>query len=936
MKHLFRSLFAVIAIMCYASNLSAQQMPPIPQDPNVRTGKLANGLTYYIRHNALPENRAEFHIAQQVGSIQEEDNQSGLAHFLEHMCFNGTTHFPGDALKNYLETIGVKFGRDLNAYTSVDETVYRISNVPVVREGVIDSCLLILHDWANDLTLDPVEIDKERGVIHEEWRQYTGAMIRMYEKAFPVMFEGSKYAHRLPIGNMDVVLNFPYQTLRDYYEKWYRPDLQGIIVVGDIDVDMMEAKIKALFSPIEMPENAAERVFFPVPDNKEPIVAIAKDKEQSNVLVFSFHKHDPFPKEMKGTMAYLVVNYARSLISNMLNARLNELTQTPTPPFIYAGVEDDNFILAKTKEAFTGIAVSREDGIEEALEALLREQERARRFGFTESEYTRAKAEYLRKLESAYNERDKEKHITYAQEYIRHYLDNEPIPGIENEYAIMNQIAPNIPVQVINQMMGELMTDSNLVVAIFCPEKEGMKYPVKEEILKVIDKVNKEEITAYEDKVSDEPLMAEKPQGGKIVSVDNNGPFGSTILNLSNGVKVVMKHTDFKADEIIMRGFSFGGSSLFPDSEAINLSAMNEVVALGGLGNFSDVDLEKVLAGKKASASAKVDTYAEKVSGNCSPKDLETMLQLAYLRLTAPRMDQDAYQSFLSRTKASLQNAEANPMVAFSDSIQAAVYSGHPRAIRMKADMVDKIDYQKVMDMYKERFADVTGFTFVLVGNIDIEAMSPLIAEYLGALPAAGRKETFKDTGMNMRQGEFKNEFKKELEVPKASILTLYNGNCPYTLENSVKMSIFTQILSLVYTEEVREKEGGTYGVSVYGDLMKYPKEKCFVQIIFETDPEKREHLIGIVLNEAKKMGVEGPSEANLNKVKEYMLKKHQEDLKENSYWIKTLEELYYTGKDQSKDYAKVVNSVTTEDVRKFAKMLFDQNNQIEVIMTAK
>lgn len=936
MKHLSRFLFVAVLLACNFVFVKAQQMPPLPFDPHVRTGTLNNGMTYYIRYNALPEKRAEFHIAQKVGSIQEEDNQRGLAHFLEHMCFNGTTHFPDNELRDYLESIGVKFGVDLNAYTSVDETVYRISNVPVIRDGVIDSCLLILHDWANDLLLEPEEIDKERGVIHEEWRSSTGAMMRMYERTFPIIYEGSKYAHRLPIGTMDVILNFAYQDLRDYYEKWYRPDLQGIIVVGDIDVDQMEEKIKALFSPIEMPENAAERIYFPVPDNKEPIITVEKDKEQENVYIYVFNKHETFPEDRKGSIEFLLVNYLKNMMSDMLNARLNELRQSPTPPFMYAAAYDGEFFLSKTKDAFVGFGVSQDDGIETATASILREMERVHRFGFTESEYARAKAEYLRQLESAYSEREKEKHITYAQEYIRHFLDNEPAPGIENEYALMNQIVPNIPVAAVNEMVKGLLSDSNLVVSIFCPEKEGMKYPVREDILRIVNEVKSENITAYEDKVSDEPLMAEKPQAGKIVSTKENNIFGSTLLTLSNGAKVYFKKTDFKADEVMLRGISFGGNSLFPDDEIININFLNDVVSLGGVGNFSRVDLDKVLAGKKAYVSTSVETHTERVNGSCSPKDFETMLQLLYLRFTAPRVDADAFQSYKTRTKAGLQNQEANPMTAFSDSLKKAIYQGHPRAMRMKTEMVDQIDYDKIMNMYKDRFANAGDFVFMLVGNIDLETASPLIEEYIASLPAIKRKESFKDVKMEMRKGMYKNEFAKELETPKATVLTLYNGNCPYTLENELKMSFLTQILNLIYTEEVREKEGGTYGVSVYGSLSKHPKEKAMMQIFFETSPDKREKMIEIILREADKMAVEGPSEANIKKAKEFMLKKYEDNQKENSYWLGALEEYTYTGKDKIKDYTKIVNSITPADIQKFAQQFLGQKNRIEVVMTAK
>ena len=933
MTHFLRKMAAAWIILGSVSvGFAQQQMPPIPTDPNVRIGKLDNGLTYYIRHNELPEKRADFYIAQKVGSILEEDNQRGLAHFLEHMCFNGTKNFPDKTLIQYLESIGVKFGENLNAYTSIDETVYNISNVPVIRDGVVDSCLLILHDWADDLTLDPKEIDSERGVIHEEWRTSTNAMMRMYEKALPTLYPESKYAYRLPIGIMEVVDNFPYQALRDYYEKWYRPDQQGIVVVGDIDVDKIEAKIKKIFSPIKMPDNPAEREYFQVPDNKETIVAIETDKEQANPVAYLCYKHEAIPNEQKGNMDYLVVNYMKSMIENMLNARLNELTQTANPPFIFAQVSDQEFLISKTKDAFTGIVASKEDGIDSAITAIVREIERVHKFGFTASEYARAKADYLRMLESAYNERNKVKNGAYVDEYVRHFIDNEPIPGIENEYAIMNQIVPNLSVEMVNNLIPALVTDSNLVVNVFFPEKEGLKVPSKEEILAAVNKVKAETLTAYEDKVSDEPLISEKPQGGKITKQEN-GPFGSTILTLSNGVRVILKSTDFKADEIRMRAFSPGGSSLFPNDEIININVMNDVASIGGLGNFSNVDLEKVLAGKKASVSASVGGNTEGLSGSCSPKDFETLMQLVYLSFTAPRMDNDAFTSFKNRLQASLANQEANPMTALQDTLQKALYMGHPRTIRMKADMVDKIDYTKVMEMYKDRFKDASDFTFILVGNVDVEAVKPLIESYLGALPSINRKETFKDNHIEMRKGIYKNEFIRQQETPKVNNFISYSGTCAYTLRNDILMSMTDQLLNLIYTEKVREDEGGTYGVYPMGQLVKYPTERAVLQIFFNTAPDKQDKLMKIIYAEAEAFAKNGPDEASLNKVKEYMLKKHNENLKENGYWLNSIDEYLYTGINPIKDYEQIVNGITAKDIQKFANELLKQKNQITVSM---
>lgn len=929
-----KTIFAAAILAGSTVTVSAQSPSPLPVDSDVRIGKLENGLTYYIRHNGLPEKQADFYIAQKVGSILEEDDQRGLAHFLEHMCFNGTTHFPGNTLREYLETIGVKFGANLNAYTSIDETVYNITNVPVTRDGVIDSCLLILHDWADDLTLSPEEIDKERGVIHEEWRTSMGAMMRMYEQVFPVIYQNNRYGHRLPIGTMEVVDHFPYQALRDYYEKWYRPDLQGIIVVGDINVDSVEQKIKRLFSPIRMPENPAEREYFPVADNAEPIITVAKDREQEVPVVYLFHKHDVIPDEQKNSVEYLAANYMTWAIEEMLNSRISELMQQANPPFIQSFVSDENFLLSKTKGAFTGIAVTKEDGILTGTEAMMREIERVRRFGFTVSEYARAKADYLRGLEVSYNERDKQRTPSYVNEYLANFLNGEPIPGAENYYGIMSQVVPSIPIEAINEWMKQLIREDNVVLSVFCPEKEGMTYPTETELKGIIEKVRTEQLEAYVDKVSNEPLLQEKPRAGKVLKTEK-GAFGTTVLTLSNGVRVIVKHTDFKADELLMSAFSPGGNSLFDNKDVLQFSLMNDIVSLGGVGNFSQTDLDKVLAGKVASANTTVNTYSEGASGSCSPQDLETMLQLTYLRFTAPRTDADAFASFISRLKAALANQEANPMSAFSDSVQATFYNKNPRIFSLKADMTDKVDYAKVMELYKDRFEDAGDFTFLLVGNIDMAVATPLIEQYLGGLPSTGRKESFGETGISFRTGRHKNNFTRKLETPKSTIAITNSGNCPYTLKNKVLMSMTEQLFDILYTQTIREEEGGTYGVRCGGIMSKYPEEKAVFQIYFDTDPARREEMTGLIKKGLDDFIANGPEADDLNKVKEYMLKTYQQNQKENGYWLGALNEFYWNKLDVNTGYEELVNSITPADLQEFAEAFFGQNNQAEVSMSS-
>nr|WP_018109708.1 insulinase family protein [Bacteroides propionicifaciens] len=920
-------------ILLGSLQLYAQQSMPIPQDPKVRIGKLDNGLTYYIRKNAQPAERADFYIAQKVGAIQENPDQRGLAHFLEHMAFNGTTHFPGDQLKQYLESIGVKFGENLNAYTAIDETVYNISNVPVSREGALDSCLLILHDWANDLSLEDKEIDKERGVITEEWRSRMSAGQRYIENLLPKFFEGTKYDDSLPIGSMEVVNNFKYQTLRDYYETWYRPDLQGIMIVGDIDVDQVESKIKAMFSDIPAQPQAVERVYYPVNDNDEPLVFTFQDKEQTNIVFSYYNKYAPFPKEAKGDLAYLQVNYAINMISSMLNARLNEISEQANPPFIYAGVYDGDFIVAKTKKAFTGVVVCKEDNIEGGIKILLSEIERVRQHGFTPGEYARARASYLSGLESAFNERDKVKNAAYVNEYVRHFLDNEPAPGIEFEYGTMSQLANVITVDHINQMMPMLISENNKALTLLAPEKEGLNIPSPEALASLLEGTMSEKFAAYEDHVSDEPLISKEPVGGKVVKEEKNGLYDATTLTLSNGVKVVIKPTDFKADQIIMSGYSYGGNSVFPDDEYTNFKSINEFALVGGLGSFSKVELDKVLAGKIASVSTSVNYLTESVNGYSSPKDFETLMQLTYLNFTAPRKDVDAFESNISRSKAAMLNNELNPASAFNDSITKAIYGDNLRAKRLHANDLDKISYDRVLEMYNDRFKDASDFTFIFVGNIDLETARPLLEKYLGGLPTLDRKENYIDRKLYDRKGEFENEFIRQQDNPKASILTYYNGNVKYTAKNNLLMNMLSQVMTLVYTEKVREDEGGTYGVGVQAGLNNLPKQTGTFLIVFDTAPEKKDRLMEIIYRELDKVAKEGPSEKDLSKVKENMIKKYHEQVKENAYWSSMIQNQLTSGIDLNADFENLVNSIGIKDIQKFTKAFLKQGNKAEVIM---
>ena len=943
MKSFLRIMFGAIALIILNGqwltvNAQEMQLPPIPVDPAVRIGHLDNGLTYYIRHNEKPENRVEFYIAQKVGSIQEEPRQRGLAHFLEHMAFNGTKNFPGNekgkGIVDWCESHAIKFGTNLNAYTSVDETVYNISNVPTDNTAVLDSCLLILHDWSNYVLLEDEEIDKERGVIREEWRSRNSGLLRVYTDAQETMYPGSKYADCMPIGNIDVVNNFPYQDLRDYYNLWYHPDLQGIIIVGDINVDEMEGKVKALFSEIPKATGKPERIYYPVSDNDAPIIYIGNDKEVSTPNVQIFFKHDATTNEEKESMAYLLQTYMLSMASSMLDERFEEMTQQANPPFNGAGSDYGDYFLSKTKEAFNVTVITKADGIETGLQAALTEIERMKRFGFTASEYERARANYLQRLESAYKERNNTQNANFVNEYVQHFLNNEPIPGIEQEYSIMQQIAPNIPVEAINALVQQqLIPDNNRVVFIAVPESAVDKCPTKEQVLNMLNGMSQLQVEAYVDNVSDEPLVSDIPATGKIVK-EETGMYGSTKLTLNNGVQVYIKKTDFKEDEIRMRAVSPGGTTQFDDKDKLEMEVLDDLGSIGGLGNFSQTELTKQLAGKKVTLSASVTSQRETLGGNSSPKDFETMLQLVYLRFQQPRMDADAFESYKTRMKAQLENAKANPLSTINDTISIAMFGHHPRIVMMQPEMVDQINYQRGLDMFADRFADASDFTFFFVGNIDVDAMKPLIAQYLGALPDKQRKEAAIDRKLDILPGTRVKEYAKEMQTPMATTIMVYSGKESYNLRNNVLMDFLTQALDMVFTDEVREKEGGTYGVNSYGSLNKYPHEEAMMQIVYQTDPTKKEKLNTLIDELVKKMAAEGPTAEQMQKVRDYMVKQYNDNQKENSYWISSLDEYYYTGIDFNADYLNIVNSVTAADVKAFATDLIQQGNKVTVVLT--
>ena len=922
MKKLTLTLIAMLAL---SATMFAQQAMPVPFDPNVRRGKLENGLTYYIRHNEKPAQRANFYIAQKVGSILENDDQQGLAHFLEHMAFNGTKNFPGKGLLNYMEHNGVKFGENVNAWTSIEQTVYMLTNVPTTNMNLVDSCILILHDWSSFISLEGEEIDKERGVILEEMRQGQGAQMRIYEKMLPEIYPNSPYGHRLPIGTEEVVSGFKHDALRAYYHKWYRPDLQGIIIIGDVDVNEVENHLKSIFEDIPAPINPAERTRFQVADNAEPIVSICTDPEETNYNISLYYKHDIVPFEERGDVQYWLKGYIDQLVSTMYNNRMEELTQKANPPFIFGYGYYGTFFVSDTKDAWTGLAYAKDkDGIDEALTAIVAENKRMQQYGFTASEFERAKADLMKQIENQYDERDKQETSRYFYPILNHFLTNEPLLGIENEYMLLGQIMPMLPVEAINQYAKELIREDNIVITLTAPEKEGEVLPTKEELLALFNKAKETEVEPYKETVSNEPLIATLPVKGAIESKKHDDTFDATILTLKNGVKVIYKPTNFKDDEILMSAYSFGGYSVMDQSDPYTLQQLNELAGLGGLGNFSAIDLPKVLAGKKVHVSGNVNTFTENVSGSCSVKDLETMMQLIYLSFGTPRSDEEAYQSFITRTKAMLANIESNPDVAFSDNLIFALFDNHPLRKRMKAEDYDKVDYAKALKLYADRFKDANNFVFTFVGNIDPETFEPLVEQYIGALKTKKNDETWTANVPAITDKDVTSHYTKAMENPKVTCYMVYNGDMEFNRKNQLTMQVLSDVMDIVYTEKIREDEGGTYGVGVNASLNNRPKESFMFLIGFNTNKEIYEKLMGIAKAELQNMANQGPRPEDLKKVKEFLIKKHAEDLESNRYWMNCIQTQDSDGYNPMANYNEIINGITSSDVANMAKAVLN------------
>ncbi len=915
--------------------LAAQQVPNLPIDPAVRYGKLENGLTYYIRHNALPEKQVNFYIAQKVGSVQEEESQRGLAHFLEHMCFNGTKHFPDDRIVKYCETIGVKFGQNLNAYTSTDETVYNIDDVPVT-ESNIDSCLLILHDWANDLILAEKEIDKERGVIHEEWRMRSSAQMRMIERNLKNLLPGSRYGERMPIGLMSVIDNFKYQELRDYYHKWYRPDLQGIIVVGDIDVDQIEGKIKKLFSPIKMPANPAKYEHYSVPATPEAIYVVDKDKEQRQAIIMAMFKHDVLPEAYRGTVSLPSMDMITGIASSVMNARLQELSQKSDCPFVGASCGDGTFLgLCKTMGAYSFYILPKPGQDLQAVQAVMEEVERVQQHGFTGTEILRAKENFMSRIEKIYDNRDKQTSDFYVPQYVRHFLEGNAIPDIETEYNIYKMLGQQMPAQVYSELFKEYTAsvDTNFVFFAMYPEKDDVTVPTAEQFKQAVVAAKAAKLEAYVDNVKDEPLVPVLPEKGSIKK-EAPADFGYTQWTLSNGARVFFKQTDYNDSEILFRAVSNGGQSKVEDQDIANLHAFGSVIGNVGMGNFTATELEKKLAGKQINLRVNLGELQESLSGHSTPKDLRTLFEVIYLGFQEPANDVDGYNNAMAYLKTSLENAEKQPQVALSDSLVSTLYGHNPRMKQLKLKDLEKVSYEGIKRIYADRFNAGGDFDFYFTGAINTDSLRLFVEQYIAPLKAVKKREKYVDLKILPVEGEVDNHFTRKMETPQATILQIWTGKIPYTLKNAAVLNTLGEILSQRYLKSIREDAGLTYFVGAAASASYGLRDSYTIQIYCPMKPAARDSVLLLMEEGIMDIAKGGVTAEELDKVKKFEAKEYESNQKKNNYWLNLIVEKTRWGKDAYTDYLQTVESVTSDDIKKFVNgVLLKQKNRVTISM---
>lgn len=929
MYKLITSLFLVLAL---TNQSGAQDVfnQKAPMDPAVRTGVLENGMTYFIRENQEPKERVSFYIIQNVGALLEEDNQNGLAHFLEHMAFNGTQNYEGKGIINFLEKNGVAFGRNINAYTSFSETVYNISDVPSTRQSLIDSCLLVLNDWSNYLSLTEEEIDLERGVISEEWRTRRSASFRMRNKYFPVLLEGSQWAKRDVIGDLDIIKNHDPETLRKFYHDWYRTDLQAIAIVGDIDVEAVEQKVKEMFSKIPAVENPKPRPEFKVPEHDETRFVLATDEEATNSTIQIFIKHKATPAAEKN-IGYLREEYIANLFNQMTGDRISELLQKGNPPFINGVIQVSGFLRGYDAGYIFITANPNKEDI--GLKSIYTEAQRVLRHGFTGGELNRAKTNLLTAMESAYKQRDKISNDQYARAMQQYYLTGEPLTDAEFDWQFGQGILQTITLEDVNALAREMIVDKNRVIIVQGPES-GVKHLTEKEALAILGEVESSEIAPYEDSGEVASLIEEEIPTAAVTATSTLDELGATEWTFANNAKVVYKHADFEKDQVLLRAYSPGGSSMFESDQLYAADMLSQFIGMYGVGEFDAVTLRKVLTGKKASLAINLSELNEGFNGSSTPKDFETMMQLLHLQFASPRFDQEAYEALKSRYVAYLSNMANDPKKIMSDSLSLIATNYNERTKLMSATMFDEISFDQMEKIYRDRFADISDFTFFIVGNVSKEEAKELSAKYIGTLKDMDREENWVDRKVRMPKGITVKKIQVPLQTEKANVKVLIRNEMEYTPESNLALSVLKGVLNLRYLEEIREKEGGTYGVGVGASSRKFPYSRKTLQMTFDTDPEKAEHLKSIIYREIDKIVAEGPTAEDVEKVILNLKKERDQARSHNSYWMSILYNQYYYGynSDAKENFETVLDGLTTDKLHKFAKDFYTNPDIVDIV----
>ena len=908
---------------------------PAPVDPAARIGRLENGFTYYIRHNEEPKDRASFYMIQNVGALLENDDQNGLAHFLEHMAFNGTEHFPGKGIISTLEKHGVQFGRNINAYTSYGETVYNLSDVPVKAEGLVDTCLLVLNDWADYLLLSDVEIDAERPVISEEWRTRRTADFRMQRQYLPVLLQGSKYMTRDVIGDLDVIKHFKYETLRNFYNEWYRTDLQAIAIVGDIDVDAVEQKVKALFSSLKPVTNPMKREFYTVPDHKEPLYVLATDKEADGYSVDLYIKHKaPVPAEKN--LSYLREQTIQSLFGMMTRDRISELLQKGVPPFVMGNINYGD--LVNGYDVLSISATSKPDQDKVAFKSIYTEAERIYQHGFTPGELDRAKINLLTSYESRYKQRDKINNDQFARDFKAYYIESEPLTSMDFDWEFVQKVLPTISVEDISAKAKEWMTKENRVVVVMGPDKPEAKHLTKEQAFAIIDSIDNSSVAPYTDQVVSDNLISKELKGSKVKSTKKLPEFNAVEWTLGNEAKVVFRKADYEKDQVSLIALSNGGSSKENDNQMASAMMLNQFMGAFGMGNYNATDLKKVLTGKKVSMNVSLSDLTESFNGSSTPKDFETMMQLLYLQFENPRFDKEAYEALLGRYRAYVANMANDPGKILNDSLALIMTSKSPRTKLLTPALFDEVSLDQIASIYKDRFEDAGDFIYFIVGNIEEATAKAMAEKYIGSLTNLPRKETWIDRNVEGPKGKTEREIILPVEVKKSTVTVNFEAKMEYTPEQNLLLSLFRDILNLRYIDEIREKEGGTYGVRVSASSSKFPKQKKSLDLMFDTDPVKAQEMKKILYREIDKIAADGPTTEDLNKAVKNLQKNREQSKLHNGYWLGALNSYYFysINPDNPKNFENILETVTPAKVQEFVKTFLSKADVVDIIFKPK